>query len=119
MTTPQTIADVGLVIYCAGIKPNTDFISKDKLDAGGFIVVDNTLQVPSLTSAACPVFAVGDTTHCGYGRFIVAEKMAKSVVKNIVNLTTNTPPKNVYNLQYIQEALPSGDYFLGPHTRLC
>ena len=92
-----TLPDVDMVIQCAGVTPNTGFIAADKLNASKFLVVDDTLQVPTLTSAQCPVFAVGDVTHCGWGRFMVAEAMAKACVKNIFNLANGKPFKKVYD----------------------
>ena len=56
-----------------------------------------TPQAPTLTSGTCPVFAVGDVTHCGYGRIMVADNMAKACVKNVLKVVANKPMTKVYN----------------------
>ena len=56
-----------------------------------------TPQAPTLTSGTCPVFAVGDVTHCGYGRIMVADNMAKACVKNVLKVVASKPMTMVYN----------------------
>ena len=92
-----TIVDVDMVLMCAGVVPNSSFISAEQCNEKRELVVDETLQVPSLTSAKCCVFAVGDVTHCGWGRAMVADAMAKACVVNILKLAEDKPLTNVYN----------------------
>mmetsp|Transcript_69377 Transcript_69377/g.112601 ORF Transcript_69377/g.112601 Transcript_69377/m.112601 type:complete len:400 (-) Transcript_69377:68-1267(-) len=97
--TSKTIANVDMVLKCTGVSPNSSFLDANKLDAKKFIVVDGSLQAPSLTSAKCPVFAVGDVTSVGYGRVMVAEAMGKACAKNLKNLVAGKPLNTkVYNV---------------------
>jgi NADH dehydrogenase FAD-containing subunit len=93
----KEIRDVDMVLVCTGASPNTSFLGVQNLDARGFVVVDNTLQAPALTTEKCPVFAVGDCTHCGYGRYMVALQMAKACTKNLLALAAGKPLTKVYD----------------------
>jgi len=59
----KIIADVDMVVVCVLGRPNTHFIRQDLLDEKRQIVIDDTMQAKELTSASCPVFAVGDVTQ--------------------------------------------------------
>ena len=93
------IAGVDMVVCAAGIFPNTSFIDRARLDSKGFIVVDSTLQAPALTSPNCPVFAIGDVAHCGWGRVKNAQNMGQACVKNLKNLIAGKPLGKVYNTE--------------------
>jgi len=93
------IAGVDMVVCAAGIFPNTSFIHRTRLDPKGFIVVDSTLQAPALTSHNCPVFAIGDVAHCGWGRLRNAQDMGKACVKNLKNLIAGKPLGKVYDTE--------------------
>jgi len=94
----KTVSNVDMVLMCTGISPNTSFLDASKLNENRYIVVDGTLQAPTLTSAKCPVFAVGDVTIAGHGRVMIAEKMAKACAANIKHLVAGKPLKKVYDV---------------------
>lgn len=93
------VAGVDMVMCAAGVVPNTAFIDRSRLDSKGYIVVDSTLQATSLTSPGCPVFALGDVSHCGWGRLMNAEAMAKALVKNLRNVLASKPLTRIYNTE--------------------
>ena len=93
------VAGVDMVMCAAGVVPNTAFIDRSRLDSKGCIVVDSTLQATSLTSPGCPVFALGDVSHCGWGRLMNAEAMAKALVKNLRNVLASKPLTRIYNTE--------------------
>ena len=95
----RAITDIDMCVMCTGVSPNTDFLDASKLNERREIVVDDTMQAPALTSAACPIFAVGDVTQCGWGRAMIADKMAKACVANLLNLIAGKPLKNVYETE--------------------
>ena len=91
----QTISEVDMVVLCAGVRPITAFVKAELLNERGEIVIDNTMQATQLTTEACPVFAVGDVTQCGWGRAMVADAMAKACTTNLLNFCQGKPLVNV------------------------
>jgi len=93
----KAIEAVDMVVHCSGVTPNAGFLDKTHLDERGYIKVDDTLQVPTLTNPTCLVFAAGDVTACGWGRLILSEKMAKACVKNILKIVAGQPVQKVFD----------------------
>ncbi|MDP3986864.1 MAG: FAD-dependent oxidoreductase [Nanoarchaeota archaeon] len=85
----------GLVIVCAGISPNSAFMGKGNLDVGGFIMVNEYLQVrEELDSCRENVFACGDVASISEEKTAQgAEKQADLVIRNVLALNNNKPLK--------------------------
>lgn len=88
LTNQNTIIPADLAFWCTGINPNSEFLGNFNLDQKKFLKVNEFLQVDSHQN----IFAAGDITAVPEEKTAQnAEKQAKIVLRNILNLEQNKP----------------------------
>jgi apoptosis-inducing factor 2 len=75
---------VDMYIPAFGLVPNSSYVPSEYLNANGYVMVDNYLQL----SGAGPVWAIGDVCATEGSQYLPANNQATHAVKNIL-LTLN------------------------------
>ena len=70
-----------IAFFCTGIKPNSDFVGRNKLDANGFIKVDKSLRMKEKNN----IFVCGDVASINEEKTAqAAEKHSNIVINNLI-----------------------------------
>ncbi|RCH85662.1 hypothetical protein CU098_000778, partial [Rhizopus stolonifer] len=95
-----------LVYNCVGVKPNTQFLEKEWVDGGGYVKVEDTLNVHGKSN----VFALGDVNNCGEAKLYYAAHMqAMHFCRNLSRLL------NGKQMIPYQHAVPAMFISIGPY----